>query len=87
MVCDGWAGCAMVSGNTQDGWYIEQSDQAARGEAVLVGNVCTIGARCDAVRLQPPGVTCPPWTLPPKIATAPYRCLVDGYKCHQAPAH
>lgn len=78
MVCDGWVGCAAVRGNAQDGWFVAQSDRVARGEIVSVGNVCTSGARCDAVTLQPPNMQCPAWSVPPIITAAPYRCVDDG---------
>jgi hypothetical protein len=88
MVCDSWVGCAAVHGNTQDGWYVTQADRGAAGELAALGPVCTTRAAgspgCEAARLYPPGVTCPPWTAPPRIDPAPYACaVVDGICRHR----
>lgn len=50
-------------------------------QAVAPGNVCTVGAHCDAVRLQPEGVVCPPWTAPPSISAPGYRCELRDSGC------
>ena len=75
MICDGWAGCAMVSGNAQDGWFVEESDRAARGETVALGNVCTTPSQpCEAARILPVDSGCAPRTVPPLISAPGYGC-------------
>ncbi|MDI1435806.1 hypothetical protein [Polyangium sorediatum] len=86
MVCDAWAGCALVNGNTQDGWFIAEGEQVPRGEIAMVKNVCTVGNRCDAAIVLPPGVVCAPWSVPPRIEAPRYTCALEGGKCLSRPA-
>ncbi|MDI1442586.1 hypothetical protein [Polyangium sp. 6x1] len=81
MVCDAWAGCALVTGNAQDGWFVADGEKVPRGEIATMGNVCTVGDRCEAARVLPPGVVCPPWSVPPRIEAPPYTCAMVGGKC------
>ncbi|HVK65577.1 MAG TPA: hypothetical protein VM694_13935 [Polyangium sp.] len=86
MVCDAWAGCALMTGNAQDGWFVAEGEQVPRGELATVKNVCTVGNRCEAARVLPPGVPCPPWSTPPRIEAPPYTCALEGGKCRSRSA-
>lgn len=83
LVCDGWQGCAEISGNEQDGWFVERADDMPAGTAVTFGNVCTSGVACDAVTLRPDGVQCPPWGIPPLIAPPPFACAGEAGACRK----
>lgn len=86
MLCDAWAGCALVTGNAQDGWFVAEGEQVPRGEPATVKNVCTVGDPCEAARVLPPGATCPPWSVPPRIEAPPYTCALEGGKCLSRPS-
>ncbi len=87
MSCDAWAGCALVEGNEQDGWFVEESAHATRGAIAAVGNVCTAGAaRCEAARISEPGVVCPPWSVPPLITPPTYTCSLEAGRCQSSAA-
>ncbi|MDI1476264.1 hypothetical protein [Polyangium sp. y55x31] len=86
MLCDAWAGCALVTGNAQDGWFVAEGEQVPRGELATVKNVCTVGDRCEAARVLPPGVVCPPWSVPPRIEAPPYTCALEGGRCRSRPS-
>jgi hypothetical protein len=81
MLCDTWKGCAIVTGNAQDGWFVEQGEQVPRGAPAVIGNVCTVRDRCEAARVVPEGVSCPPWTVPPRIEAPPYTCVLEDGQC------
>lgn len=81
MVCTTWKGCALVSGSAQDGWFVEQGEESLRGQLASVGNVCTVRERCEAASVLPPGVVCPPWSVPPLIDLPPYTCALEGGQC------
>jgi hypothetical protein len=85
--CDAWVGCALVEGNAQDGWFVEEAAQATRGAVAAVGNVCTAGpVRCEAARITEPGVVCPPWSIPPVITAPAYTCSLEGGRCQSSAA-
>jgi hypothetical protein len=84
MICDEWAGCALVAGNAQDGWFVQESSRVAVGTlAALEKNVCTAAdaGRCEAARLYPPDAACPPHTEPPLIAAPPFSCTLESGRC------
>jgi hypothetical protein len=82
MICDSWAGCAFVSGNAQDGWFVSDAEQLAGGAAVsLKKNACTVGPPCEAAWAPPERGVCPPWTAPPYIPAPTYRCVAEGSRC------
>jgi len=81
MICDAWAGCALVTGNAQDGWFVAEGEKVPRGEIAAVGNVCTVGNRCEAAKVLPPGVVCPPWSVPPRIEAPRYTCGLESGTC------
>jgi len=86
MRCDDWVGCAAITGNDQDGWYVRQADQAKPGELVSVDQACTSAdTKCTAARVHSVGVACPPHGIPPLIQPPPYVCKEDGARCVQAP--
>lgn len=79
VVCDGWAGCARALGNDQDGWFVEESERASRGEIVGRERVAvTDGGVTEVFRSSPPGVKCPPHAVPPLFPPAPVCAEVDG---------
>ncbi|MBE7482738.1 MAG: hypothetical protein HS104_22520 [Polyangiaceae bacterium] len=79
VVCDGWAGCARALGNDQDGWFVEESERASRGEIVGRERVAvTDGGVAEVFRSSPPGVKCPPHAVPPLFPPAPVCAEVDG---------
>ena len=83
--CTAWEGCALVRGNDQDGWFVEQAEGMVSGEAVRVGNICTTEAKtCQGVEVRPRGVACAPWSVPPLIAVAPYSCRTEDGVCRKA---
>jgi hypothetical protein len=81
LVCDTWAGCTLAVGNTQDGWFVEESKRVARGEIVALDRVAiaTDAGVAEAFRLTPPGVTCPPHGIPPILAPPPACAMKDGH--------
>ena len=82
MICDEWTGCALVVGNAQDGWFVEESARATRGDIVSIGNVCTTGGKpCEAARVHPASITCPPYSVPPLISPPSFTCGMDAGKC------
>jgi hypothetical protein len=83
IACDTWAGCAMVRGNEQDGYFVEESSRVARGEIANVESPCTKGGKCEAARIYPPEAVCPPHTEPPRIDPPPYACAVVEGQCKQ----
>lgn len=88
MICGAWAGCALVDGNAQDGWYVADATAAPRGTlAAVEPDACVPRApgRCAAARLFPKGVGCPPTSVPPLISPPPKACVLDGLRCHPAP--
>lgn len=87
LVCDGWSGCTRARGNGQDGWFVEESDRVGRGEPVGLERVATAdGGVTEAFRLGPPGVSCPPHTIPPVLPPPPFACSdVDGQCKTSAP--
>ncbi len=88
LVCGAWAGCALVTGNAQDGWYVYDATSAPRGTLASVEpDVCAprVAKRCTAARLFPKGVVCPPTSVPPLIPPPPKACVLDGVRCHPAP--
>lgn len=89
LACNAWAGCALVEGNVQDGYFVVDATSAPRGTLASVeADACTPRAgvpkpsvRCAAARLFVKGVTCPPTSVPPLIAP-PKPCVLDGLRCH-----
>ncbi|MBI5536781.1 MAG: hypothetical protein HY898_28935 [Deltaproteobacteria bacterium] len=82
MICDAWTGCALVVGNDQDGWFVEESARATRGDIVSIGNVCTSGGKpCEAARVHPASITCPPHSVPPLISPPSFTCGMDAGEC------
>jgi hypothetical protein len=80
LVCDSWAGCVRADGNAQDGWFVYESERIARGEIAGLERVATTdGAAVEAFRLYPPGVECPPHTVPPILPPPPSCALVDNH--------
>jgi hypothetical protein len=85
MVCDSWAGCALAMGNDQDGWFVSESSRVSRGAIANPERVAVVGGKAaDALRLYPPGVTCPPHTVPP-IHSLPPRCAMKAGHCVETP--
>lgn len=84
MVCDEWAGCVLLTGNTQDGWFVQEKARVPVGEIAGVDNVCTT-TRCEGARLFPEGPVCPPHTIPPMIDPPPYSCVMEGGHCVKKP--
>jgi len=76
-VCDQWQGCAQAAGNTQDGWFVEQSDRVANGE--IAGLEKAAGE--DAFRLVPEGVVCAPVTIPVILPPPSYACVLEEGRC------
>lgn len=77
--CDSWAGCTLATGNTQDGWFVQESERAARGELVGLERVATSDAgQVEAFRLSLPGVKCLPHSVLPVLPPAPSCTQVDG---------
>ena len=76
-MCYQWQGCAQAVGNSQDGWFIEQSDRVGRGE--IAGLEKAAGE--DAFRLYPEGVICPAVTAPVLLPPPAYTCVVEAGRC------
>ena len=86
MVCTEWAGCVLVAGNAQDGWFVEQSERVARGEIAGVEQVCTGDAGCyETAKLFPSDVHCPPTTIPPILGPPPTGCALVAGRCTPKP--
>ena len=88
MICDAWAGCAEVVGNGQDGFFTRGASRVAPGTlAAVETNVCTTAGagRCEAARLLPSDVVCPPHSIPPPIAPPPFACALDDGRCVEHP--
>jgi hypothetical protein len=67
------------SGNDQDGWFVDESERAARGELVGLERVALMdGGVAEVFRLHPPGVRCPPHSIPPVFPPAPVCAEADG---------
>ena len=84
LICDQWAACALIEGNEQDGWFVQESPRVAVGTLASVEkNVCTAAdaGRCEAAKLYPPDARCPPWTVPPLIAAPPFSCVLESGRC------
>ncbi|NUO47685.1 MAG: hypothetical protein HOV80_02385 [Polyangiaceae bacterium] len=86
MQCDSWFGCAAVTGNNQNGWFVRQADKAKRGEIVSIEQVCSKpDSKCEAARVHSVGVQCPPHTVPPFIEPPPYTCAEKDGRCVATP--
>lgn len=85
VVCDAWSGCARAVGNAQDGWFVEESERVARGELAGLERVALLdGSAAEVFRLHPPGVQCPPHTIPPVFPPAP-ACAERAGRCEALP--
>ncbi|APR76780.1 sodium:dicarboxylate symporter [Minicystis rosea] len=85
MVCTTWKGCAVVSGNEQDGWFVDEGAQVSRGAVAGVRNVCHVDGPCEAATVAEPGVVCPPQTATPPIRPPPYTCVLREGRCEEVP--
>ena len=86
VVCDEWAGCASASGNNQDGWFIRESPRVSSGEIAGLERVATTDKLAvEAFRLYPPGVDCPPQSIPPLLPRPPSTCRDEGGHCKASP--
>ncbi len=86
MVCSDWKGCAMVSGNGQDGWFVDEGAQVSRGALAGVrDNVCLVKGPCEGAVVAEPGVVCPPQTVPALIQPPPYSCVLREGRCDEVP--
>lgn len=89
MVCDDWVGCAVATGNHQDGYFTSGATawSGARRPMPLPGTVadirngCTLHGDCEAVWTAPVKDPCPPWTAPPAIDRPTFTCAVEGLRC------
>ena len=84
LICYGWAGCAMIQGNAQNGWFVYGSDRAAVGESAAIDRACPMDAGCiEAARIHPPEVVCPATSVPPILPPPGFTCVKDGYQCRR----
>ena len=84
MICDEWAGCALVAKDPQGRWSVVVADRLPKGELVRVENGCTTGAMCLTAKAVPRGVTCAPHTIPPLISPPGYTCVRDASSCRKS---
>lgn len=81
LVCDAWVGCTRAAGNDQDGWFVESSERAAKGEPVALTRVALIDkSAAEAFLVHDPSVKCPPHTVPP-VLPAPPVCVDAAGQC------
>jgi hypothetical protein len=81
LVCDAWAGCALIRGNEQDRWFVEEAERAERGSQAGVRSVCGDGGCVRAAQLQPDDVVCPAIHDPPSLVPPGYACALDPRHC------
>lgn len=88
MICDEWAGCALVEKNPQGHWtvVVAEADRLRPAQVVSVENACTDGNNCQAAKAVPPGVTCAPHTIPPVIKKPDYACVWEKAICRMTKA-
>ena len=73
-VCNAWSGCALVGGNTQNGYFVRTHDHVPRGELATMVRVCPGDAGCfDAAKLA-------------AVCTAALAPGPAGYTCRLEPA-
>ncbi len=86
MVCEAWKGCALVTGNEQDGWFVEEGGHVSRGAVAGVReNACQVGGPCPAAVVAEPGVECPAHSATLPIQPPPYTCVVRAGRCEEVP--
>jgi hypothetical protein len=81
MICDQWAGCALIARDAQGAWSVIAADRLKPGEPVRVENACTTGASCEAAKAAPRDVACPPTETPPIISPPDYACVWERGSC------